>query len=319
MKKLGLSVAIAAAFAAGSVHAYDGLAEASPGLVVPVAYYDASSATAVGIINHSTANVAVFWSFHDQDSNHVTDGTFCMTGKDFFPFIWNEATAGSGLSAKQGYLVFGVGSGVPSVSDKVGGACASMSGVSDTLDSNAKISGSAFQVLSSTSDVSVTPVFPLVAADFARGAGLSTLNSQSIIGLAASPNQVSAGVNFSLRYVTSTSGNDTSTIYIWSPNSVKGQYTVNAYDNQQNRKSVNLDLPNRELNIVNPAKIVGMPTSFTDGFIEWTPPVSTSTAEVTGLPGCTDTAGCNYAGIVSYTVVNSKAFGAVQTMLNATF
>ena len=325
MKKLGLSVAIAAAFVAAPAFALDNYAVASPAFVVPAAMYNASQFTAVGITNHSTASVAVYWSFHNVNSEHVTDGTLCLTGKDFQGFAWNEVTAGTGLADVPGYLLFGVGTGQPKA-DK-NGACTDLAGVSDIINHTTlpkdyipgQISANAFQVNSANKDVAVTPVVPLGADDFVKDAGLSTLNADSLrkAKYAAQLNATTAspageGKTLSLRYYRPTSGG--TTIYIWSPNSIKGDYTANAYDDQQNRKSIQLPLPNKELNLVDPNKIVGMPSNFVDGFIEWTP--SKTVAQCTDVKGTT---ACDYNGIFSYSVVSDSNFGAVQTLLNAVF
>ena len=305
MKKLGLSIAIATAFVAAPALALDDYATAQPAFVVPSAMFNATQTTAVGITNHSTVSVAVYWSFHNVNSEHVTDGTICLTAKDFQSFAWNADSAGVGLADVPGYLVFAAGTGNP-VADATTGACTSMTGVIDTINPAALISANAFQINTTNKDVAVTPVVPLSAADFRGTAGLSSLGANDLIGAAAAGDFTTAGT-LSLRYYRPATGS--TTIYIWSANDVKGDYTVNAYDNQQNRKSVQLVLPNKELNLIDPSKIVGMPSSFVDGFIEWTP-------SRTALPTTNPDA---YRGIFSYSVVSDSTFGAVQTLLNASF
>ena len=81
----------------------------SDGVVVPnVIHNGPTDTTAVGLINQTATVIPVFWTFFDQNSNHVTDGCFPMTPKDYEPFVWSSAS-GLGLEGKRGYLVFAVG------------------------------------------------------------------------------------------------------------------------------------------------------------------------------------------------------------------
>ena len=113
---------------------------------------------------------------------------------------------------------------------------------------------------------------------------------------------------------------DTTEIVVWSAEDIGGAYTVNLYDDEQNRKSVNLVLPNAEQNTIDPSTITGRPASFVNGFIEWRTPDDDSNND--GANDANDDYidnGDDGNGIVSYSVVHSVAFGARQTILNAHF
>lgn len=197
-----------------------------------------------------------------------------------YSFIWaNEA--GSGLEGVDGYLVFSL--------DTNGDQTI-------TAGDTAALSGNAFQVNTGANDVAFVPTMGLVVGDYAVGVNLTTMDGNSIASITNS--NVAAGDRIDMRYFIdgAAGGNDTA-ILVWTADPAAGTYTVNMYDDDQNRKSVNFELTNEELNVFNPETIMGRPAGFTDGFLAWTVP-----AAITN-------------GVFTYSVVESPAFGAAQTLL----
>lgn len=306
MKKFAMAAVAVAAMMAGGAQAYTA-GTFSNGAVVPnVIHNGGSQFTAVGVVNQSGKTVPVFWTFFDQNSAHITDGCFTVTDKGYRGFNW-KAEAGLGLENKRGYLVFAAGGNTVS-SSTAGPTCA------DTgHDVTAQISVHAFQVDTGSSDVAYTPVIdgPLGTLTTAAGitGDLTTMGANSIgivAGAAQSGDTATAGnANFSMRYFLE--GGASTNIVVWSTGRQNRSHTVNIFDNAQNRKSVNFDLTQQELDWFNPAGIAGRPANFIDGFIEWnangalrdgaTPP-----AVVTG-------------SVFTYSVMTAPAFGAIQTVL----
>jgi len=311
MKKFALAaVAAAAALGAGVAQAYT-VGTFSNGLVVPnVIHNGDTDTTAVGLINQSGQAVSVFWTFFDQNSNHVTDGCFPMTDKDYQPFVWS-AQSGLGLAGQRGYLVFAVGSAVAPIA-----ACSAASAAAGLFGPGA-IAANAFQVNTTTQDVAFVPVIdgPLALAG---GTNLTTMGPNSLLAVfGAAPVPAAAGPSgtptFSMRYYVdgAAGGNDTR-IVVWSTGDQRGTHTVNMYDDAQNRKSVNFKLSFAELDWFDPETIAGRPATFTDGFIEWDasnePADAPVPAAALGLVG---------GSAFTYSVISAPAFGAVQTVLGA--
>lgn len=309
MKKFAMSaIAVAAVLGAGAANAYT-LGTFSNGFVVPNVIHDATGATtAVGIINQSAATVPVFWTFFDQESNHVVDGCFTMTAKDYEPFVWSQKS-GTGLAGQRGYLVFAVG-------NSTAGTCA----IGQTLaapGTGALIAGNAFFVDPVRKDVAYTPVIDGPLTIGGTPTDLSTLGPLSLTavgGAAAIPagGGGTAAPRFSLRYFVdgvANSGTNTN-IVVWSTGDHTGTYTVNMYDNAQNRQSVNFKLDHDELDWFDPELIPGRPAAFVDGFIDW------KFAAPVGAPatGSLVTSG---GSLFTYSVIDAPAFGAVQTVLGA--
>lgn len=300
MKKLAIAAAVAA-LATGGAHAYT-VGSFSNGFVVPNVYFDAAETTTVGLINQSAGTTAVYWTFFDVNSNHVTDGCFPMTSKDYEPFVWS-ASAGTGLSGVRGYLVFAAGASTAAGTAQT--ACAASAFLAGT---SAQISGNAFQVNLTGKSVAFVPVIdgPLTIA----GTQDITIMDKNSLTAVAGAAQVSSSVspNISMRYFIdgATGGTDTR-IVVWSTGVQKKSHTVNIYNDKQERKSVNFVLANDELDYFDPETIVGRPAAFTDGFIDWT--VTTSSL----ANGSTTMEGSVYA----YSVISAPSFGAVQTVLGA--
>ncbi len=298
MKKFAIAAVAAAAMSVGVAHAYTA-GTFSNGFVVPnVIHNGVTNTTTVGVVNQTGSDVNVFWTFFGQDSQHITDGCFKMTDKDYEPFVWSER-AGGNTAGVRGYLVFTVGA-------TTSGAGATAASSCTTAASNAavgKIAGHAFQVVTASSDVAYTPVIdgPL----FIRpNDDLTTLGADSLLAVkgaaqtTGSPAIVAPAVadaNFSMRYYLE--GGAKTNIVVWSTGSQKGSHTVNIFDDKQNRKSVNFDLAHTELDWFDPAPIVGRPASYVDGFIEWN-----ANAVMTG-------------SVFTYSVIDAPAFGAIQTVL----
>lgn len=299
MKKFAMAAVAAAAMTAGVAQAYTA-GTFSNGVVVPnVIHNGATDTTAVGLVNQSAANAAVFWTFFDQDSNHVTDGCFTMTPKDYQPFVWSSEAGGS-TAGKRGYLVFAAGTGT---------TCATVTPAAPGA-AGIEIAAHAFQVNTTAQDVAYTPVIdgPLTYA--AGVVDLTTMGPTSLAKVAGAAQTVpnlaigEIGAKFSMRYFLD--GGAATNIVVWSTGSHKGSHTVNIYDDKQNRKSVNFDLKFEELDWFDPAPIVGRPANFVDGFIDW------DAALVAGL---VITAPSTTASVFSYSVISAPAFGAVQTVL----
>lgn len=289
MKKLSIALAVAGAFAATGASAVV-MGEYDQGCLVPSAIYSATTNTVVGITAQHAGTV--YWTFFDVNSNHVSDGQFAVTANDMYSYSMS-AMAGALTSGTQGYLTFShssAGGGVLSTSESI--AC------------------NAFYITSG--DAAYIPATALTTSDYtaAAQANLTTLGATSINGLSMGSGYVHTGAplrasasmatHVDLRYWIdgATGGRDTATI-IWTANNAIGNYTVNMYDDAQNRQSVTLALTNQELNVYNPENQVGRPATFLDGFVNF----SLSTALATG--------------ILSYSVVSDPAFGATQTLMNA--
>jgi len=412
MKKFAMAAVAAAALSTGAAHAYTSGTFSNGFLVPNVINNGDTDATAVGLINQSGEARAVYWVFFDQDSNHLLDGCFVMTDKQYRPFVWSDSgvPGASAFKGTRGYLVFSGGASTRTIITPPTGdgtvevstptrvphtTCqtsaqlpvarlASSTGIArDGAGNNTvvrlgmQLSGNAFQVNVANRDAEVIPTVPgLVVNDFivqtaspeidpatgvrrvpAPGLNGASGNTVDIVRMgpedliavtgAATTARASApgfpslatGVepsnlalttaNFSLRYFIdgnkAAGGNDTR-IAIWSTGDHRGSYTVNAYDNNQNRTSVNIPLVKAELDYVNPeTSVVGLPSSFTDGFIEFEPffakpagaPANVLTQGVNGAVAVDPTLFANGGSVFSYSSVTSTAFGAVQTILNA--
>jgi hypothetical protein len=298
MKKFAMAAVAAAAMTAGVAQAYTA-GTFSNGVVVPnVIHNGSTNTTAVGLVNQSGVAKGVYWTFFDQDSNHITDGCFDMTNKDYTPFVWlNES--GGGLENKRGYLVFSVGEGAAETTCD-GAATPSAATVGANV-AGELIAAHAFQVDAAAQDVAYTPVIdgPI---EFAAGtADLTTLGPDSVVGVTGAA-QIGADEAFSMRYFLD--GGASTNIVVWSTGIQKGSHTVNIYDDKQNRKSVNFDLKFDELDWFDPATIAGRPANFTDGFIDWTAVL----VDGAGVPLAA-------GSVFTYSVITAPAFGAAQTVL----
>jgi hypothetical protein len=310
MKKFAMAAVAAAALSAGVAQAYT-VGTFSNGFVVPnVIHNGPTDTTAVGLINQTGQSVAVYWTFFDQNSTHITDGCFAMTNKDYEPFIWSQQSGG-GLSGTRGYLVFAAGA------TTAGGAAQTACGAAAFLAGPAAISGNAFQVDSVAKDVAFVPVIdgPLTIA---AGHDVTKLNNVSLTAVAGAAQVGAAGAapqpTFSMRYAIDQAAGGTDTaVVVWSTGNHSGTHTVNIYDDKQNRKSVNFKLVKAELDWFDPETIAGLPATFNDGFIEWTPgtAVTDSTAAL-GAPLAT-----LGGSVFTYSAISSAAFGAVQTVLGS--
>ncbi|QNP58862.1 hypothetical protein [Paenacidovorax monticola] len=305
MKKFVMTAVAAAALSAGVAQAYT-VGTFTNGVVVPnVVHNTVADTTAVGFVNQSTGTIGVFWTFFDQNSNHVTDGCFPMTSKQYKPFIWSQES-GVGLEGKRGYLVFAVGANTAASSTAA--ACAAANATAQ--GSGAVLAASAFQVNTAAQDVAFVPV---IDGDLTISGNLSTMGPDSLTAVTgAAP----VGNTFSLRYGVDgavNSGVDTR-IAVWSLGDQRGTHTVNMYDDQQNRKSVNFELKEAELSWFDPETISGRPASFRDGFIEWNSGVVPA-----DFPGSTALGSLPAAtrGVFAYSTIIAPAFGAVQSILGA--
>lgn len=298
MKKFAMAAVAAAAMTVGvaqaaPVAAYQ-VGGFSNGVVVPnVIHNGATDTTAVGLISNGAT--AVYWTFFDQNSQHVTDGCFAMTNNQFKSFVWADpATSGASTAGVRGYLVF-----VAALT------CSSY----DPAAANGTISANAFQVNTATQDVAFSPVIdgPLTLDFAGSGATVTTMNQNTLTAVDGAA-QVAAGTTttFDMRYFIdgAPAGTDTR-ILVWSTGNQKGTHTVDMFDNAQNRKSVNFTLANTELDWFDPETVVGRPANFTDGFIQWNATNAQFGSPATG------------ASVFTYSVISAPAFGAVQSVLGS--
>ena len=284
-------MAAVAALGAAGVQAHE-LGEFGEGMLVPRAYHNGTAdTTAVGLVWSCEDDLdggTVYWTFFDVNSNHVTDGQIPMTQNDRYAFVWaNES--GVGLEGVEGYLVF------VADSDNDGAL---------TIDDQQCLMGEAFHVVSAEADVAFVPTWQILFNDFNAGAGVPDLTAMTATTVSDLGTGAFDGANTYLHY--SIGGGDTTEVVVWSAEAIGGPgvvYTVNIYDDEQNRKSVNLVLPNEELNVVDPRTIVGLPASFLNGFILW------------NVPAGPDPEG-DGNGVATYSVIHSPAFGARQTIIN---
>lgn len=303
MKKLSIALAIAGAFAASGANAAMTLGQYDTGCLVPVAMHSASTNTVVGLT--STTAATVYWTFFGVNSNHITDGQFTMTANDQTAFSW-AANAGAGLAGVAGYLVFTADTAVaPAVPDGILNAAGTAADLA--------IACNAFQV--TANDAAFVPAPNLDITNYVAGINLTTMNNASIIGLAGGT--APAATNTHMRYWIdgAANGRDTS-VLVWTSDDAGGTYTVNIYDDAQNRKSVNFALPNAELNIINPETIVGRPANFLDGFIDWSL-VTAGSGTTTNLNLLPRAAADN--GLLTFSIVTDPAFGATQTLSAPTY
>jgi len=270
MKKLSLAVAVAATLSAGVAHAYT-VGTPDDGVLVPNVIHNGSGdTTAVALINHGTTGVTVYWTFFDQDSTHITDGQFALTGNDMRTFIWAEES-GLGLDGQRGYLVFHVGDGA----------------AAPTVAAD-QISAAAFQV--TAGDAVFVPTFPIDDTDLPGVTDLTNLDATSLATLGSG---AAGGDTVDMRY--EFTGDFQTNIVVWSTGGLNGTSTVNMFNDEQQRKSVNFTCEFDELCFIDPTTIAGRPADYTNGFIR-----------ATTFP----------QDFVSYSMVRSASFGATQTILN---
>ena len=271
------------------------------GVLVPSVYHNGSTVdTVVGITcqfdctDHDPTTEktpgTVYWTFFDVDSRHVTDGTFTCTDDDLYGFSW-KANSGRGLNDTDGYLVF----------------------LADPNRQNFNISANAFLVDQTNKDAIFIPVIPLSCDDFYDNDGRQgcgnidprAMNSKTIRELKYG---IQAGTWVDMRYWIDPTYNAGTTIVIWLVDPQKKgskslSQTVIVYNDEEQSKSVNIELPH-ELNKIIPCEIVGMPAEFIDGFIQWRFP-ATNDANHVATDG------------FAYSYISSSLFGAQQTLLAA--
>lgn len=286
MKKLtkwgaGLVVAIAMMFMAGQAGAVTLGCYETGQLVPQVVHNSANIDTVVGVTCIRTGGCDVYWTFFDNNSTHVTDGMFEMTKDDFHGFSWAQES-GLGLEDMDGYLVLTSGNGT------------AMPTNSDDIHANA------FMVDTATKDAIFIPVVPLAGSDYNIGPGdLADLDSNDISSLS---NGIPAGAKIDMRYWMDSAYSAETMIVVWTVCDSVGKNTVNMFNDEEDRKSLNFDLENAELNIVDPSTILGRPADFIDGFIRWDLPAGVCT-------------GTEVNDAMVYTYIKSTVFGAQQTLL----
>ena len=274
---IGLVMTLAMMFMAGQASAVT-LGMYDTGQLVPMVVHDGKCLnTVVGI--QSVKATTVYWTFFDVDSDHVTDGWFPMTKNDYYPFSWMDES-GFGLEGIPGYLVFTSGAG---------DASPDATGTDD-------IFANAFLVDAAASDAAFIPVVPLDILDYAPGVDITAMDRFSIRSLTAgtAPDQV-----LDIRYWIDPAYCAFTDVVLWSVCCVHDTYTVVIFDDNENWRSLNFELPNCQLNVMDPSILVGRPAGFIDGFIRF---------RVPSFSSCT-----NDMFVFSY--VDSDLIGAMQTML----
>ncbi len=278
---IGLVMTLAVMFMAGQAGAVVlGLYET--GQLVPKVYHDGANVdTVVGLSCVATGGCDVYWAFFDNNSTHITDGMIEMTKDDYYGFSW-MAESGVGLENVDGYLVFTSGDNATAPTG------------------TADIFANAFMVDTAGKDAVLVPVLPIPVADYAAGTDLTSMDATSIVSLSAG---TAPGDVLDIRYWIDTAYSATTDVVLWSVCDASGTYNINMYNDEEGRKSVNFELPNEELNIVDPSTIVGRPADYIDGFIRFTVPA--------GL--CAGPEVENDMFVFSY--VDSDTIGAMQTLL----
>ncbi|WP_029554293.1 hypothetical protein [Verminephrobacter aporrectodeae] len=343
MKKFAMATVAVAALSAGVAQAYT-VGTFSNGFVVPnVIHNGASDTTAVGLINQSNEARAVYWTFFDENGGALTSGCFAMKNRDYQPFIWS-AESGSSMSGKRGYLVFALGetvaapAAVPPVAFAPHKECADSAGLQTNATlvaantspvAGAKISGSAFQVNATNKDVAFIPVIdgPLsmvATADLTRldpgnltaVAGAQNVGATAAGAVAGGAAPTAPQPTFSMRYAIGT-GLDTSVV-VWSTADHRGTYGVDVYNDSQVRKRLNLVLKKGKMNVFDPKTLAGLPSTHTDGFIEWTPGNGgTAPRDFGDLGGTASSLTVAGGSVFTYSVINSSDLSATQTILGS--
>ena len=282
MKKLtkwgaGLVAAIGMMFMAGQASAVD-LAYYEVGVLVPIAVHNGSNVdTVVGLT--ALQDNTVYWTFFDNNSTHVTDGEFDVTANDLHGFSW-MAESGQGLEDMDGYLVFTIND-----DDTLG------------VTANATLGANAFMVDTGTDDAIFVPCVPLDIDDYAAlPLDLTAMDSDSIISLSYGTRE---NTTVDIRYWIDPAYSASTEIVIWTVEDVEGLYTVNMFNDEEERKSLTFDLENAELNVIDPSTLLGVPAEFIDGFIRWTFPDVTA----------------GFEDGIAFSYITSTAFNAKQTLL----
>ena len=333
MKKLSISLAVAATLGAGVAAAY-GVGTTGPGVLVPRAIHsDAEGTTAVAVVNHSTQAVKVYWAFFNPDSTHRFDGDFDLTPNGLHEFNW--AAEGPQFKNTPGYLVFYADSAVdrntPVDADPTTHPLGTtIAGANQPLVP--RISASGYQANLAKQDAAYIPMFPIQPGDLAAGTVLTSMNQNTIQTLASG---AQAGETIALRYDVSDDFN--TKIVVWATGGLLGpvdgmragyrdfrdnaglSQSMNIFRDNQERRSIFLPckvgeqavgtvlepmvLGGQEMCAVDAADITGRPASFNRGVINYVYP---------GEWG-------NVGSALSYSVVTSKSFSATQTSLNPHF
>jgi hypothetical protein len=311
MKKTALAVVVTGALGVSAANAAT-VTEFANGVLVPRVITNQADPgvgqTAIGL--SSCAAGTVYWTFYDVNSNHVLDDQFDMTENDLANLVWNVTNnPGSDrlfgdpiLEGTEGYMTF--------ILDTTGNVqLEAIPGLGNSSDEPC-LAGAAFQVHLGDGDVAFVPTMPLnirpvapgvVAGDFDEEGGAGTgifiddlvaMDGNDVARLTAG-----AGPNdmvYMRYFIDGAAGGDDTAIYVWSTSSPGADITVQAYDDDQERRSINISFPNAELNTIDPETL---PIPFTDGFILMPVPASV-------------------AGLISWSVIESPAFGARQTIVN---
>lgn len=298
MKKLALAVAMTSALGAYGVANATTVSEFSNGFLVPYVTFNANSDTAIGVTSCAAGNV--YWTFFDQDSQHVQDDSFPVTKNDQEGIIWSNV-AGAGLQGELGYMVFVLDD--RGLSDPPPGSHQIPDGGLSQSDTPC-LAGSAFQLYHGSNQAAYIPTPPLSLADFNNGGGVPALNQLSgttVTGLEAGA-QIGDTI-YNRYWIDNTPGAPNTSIVLWSAQDLSGQHTVFMYDSAQDETSVTIDLGNKELNILDPETIKGRNPNFTDGFITFTVPQNPSDTKDPGN------------GVLSFSLLDAGPYG-MQTIVN---
>lgn len=304
MNKSVIAVALTGALGVAA-HAAT-VSEFANGVLVPHVLDDVDNNTQTAIGLTSCAAGVVYWTFFDVNTKHVLDDQFPVTANDQINMVWNQSLnggadsenssedgtifGGAGLENFRGYLLF--------ILDTTGDRA--LNGPLTATSDTPCLAGNAFQIDLGNNDVIYIPTLPTsaIAGDFTEPGealtddflipNLEDVSSTDLWDLAAGAR---AGDQIYMRYFLD---NAETTIVTWSAQLLPGPRTVNLYNTQQNRRSVTFG-PTGELSVDDPRGIVGRPSEFNDGFIVYPVPSD---------------------GVVSFSLIDADAFGAVQTVMN---
>jgi hypothetical protein len=318
MKKIAAAVAVALGASSAGVQAYT-IGTFDFGVLAPKAYATATEGTYIGLISRCGGNV--YWSAYDQDSVHIEDDVIPVTPLDMVAF---DVGAGIGNKTGPAYMLFQM--------DRNSSATATPpnkpDGMYDTYDDGC-LAGNAFWVDMTHADVTYLPTFPVELED------VNNNQHPTQAGMIGGPNYISAlkagaqagewiwqryiGDNFQPNGVTTQ-------IVTWtvckSPSRVQTRY----YNQDQDWFSAPIDMPNDELNLVDPEDyIIPRNTAFNDGYVLW-PVLAASNPNAQNAGADDNLRYCNHKGhvpnndtqaAVSWSQTYAEVFGAEQTLLNA--
>ena len=293
MKKITLALAVSGALGVSSAAQAITVSEFSAAVLVPHALWvSGETSTAIGL----TAACAgtVFWTFFDEDTKHIIDGFFDMSEYDWVHFQhadtigdvkgrFNNGPQFPGIDGQRGYYLF-VHDIVIDDDRLIGRSDAPC------------LAGNAWQINGNSDDVIYIPTLPVHADELDDGTRIENFDADTLFSLRAGASANNGDILF-LNYADDAAVSD---IVIWSAQDVSGSYTVFVYDTDENRASTNLDLPNKELNVID-SRTITKPIGHVVGFIEF---------------DLSHVADPDEDGVFSFSLIRPAAADATQTVIN---